>query len=144
HIARHDAPAHYLKICCLFQKPFWRVLTQKTHFQSDAFGGSCVYDETARYPYKGYGSLVWLLGGADALAADPKPDDMLIREAIYSLPEEIRKAAEDSYLEGTVHRWIGSVNCRPGSRLSDEERHYPDPRGFPGLFIVGDYLYDST
>jgi hypothetical protein len=25
-----------------------------------------------------------------------------------------------------------------------EQRHQPDPVGHPGLFMVGDYLYDST
>ena len=28
--------------------------------------------------------------------------------------------------------------------MPGEQRHQPDPVGHPGLFMVGDYLYDST
>jgi hypothetical protein len=48
-------------------------------------------------------------------------------------------------LEARVHRWTGAVSALPGgwARLPADRRHRPSP-AHPNLFVVGDYLYDST
>src|SRR5262249_36321877 len=50
------------------------------------------------------------------------------------------------FLEGRVHRWVGTVNGLPGGRPAREpdSRHLPEPTQHSGLFVVGDYLFDST
>ena len=50
------------------------------------------------------------------------------------------------FLEGRVHRWAGAVNAMPGGfpLREPDSRHAPDPAGHPLLFVVGDYLFDST
>ena len=49
-------------------------------------------------------------------------------------------------LEGRVHRWIGAVNAIPGGLQARtlDRRHQPEPEDHPNLFVVGDYLFDST
>ena len=63
HVAHYHNPAHYLRMSVLFKKPFWRSKVPGSYFMSDAFGGCCVYDETARHPAEPYGALGWLLAG---------------------------------------------------------------------------------
>jgi hypothetical protein len=72
-------------------------------------------------------------------------DAELIEEALRSLPR-VWTYGRELFLEGRVHRWVGSVNGRPGGYPAREpdSRHLPDPKGSPGLFVVGDYLFDST
>jgi hypothetical protein len=71
-------------------------------------------------------------------------DEQLIRRALDSLPSFLRRGRE-LFVEGKVHRWIGSVNGLPGGVpvLDMESRHIPEPAR-PNLFAVGDYLFDST
>jgi hypothetical protein len=61
-----------------------------------------------------------------------------------SLPSFLQHGRE-FFVEGQVHRWIGSVNGLPGGSpaLNMEARHIPE-RTRPNLFVVGDYLFDST
>ena len=49
-------------------------------------------------------------------------------------------------LEGSVNRWVGTVNAKPGGvRFRDaEDRHRPEPKEHSRLLMVGDYLFDST
>jgi hypothetical protein len=49
-------------------------------------------------------------------------------------------------VESRVHRWINAVSALPGGwpPTGLDERHRPEPVGHPGLFLVGDYLFDST
>ncbi len=49
HIARFDRPGHYLRVSMLFRSPFWHEAISGSWFMVDAFGGACVYDESARY-----------------------------------------------------------------------------------------------
>ena len=48
--------------------------------------------------------------------------------------------------EARVHRWTGAVSSLPGGWRPPgiDRRHQPDPTGHPFVFVVGDYLYDST
>jgi len=146
HIAYYDRPAHYLRITILFKKPFWRGLITGSWFMLDAFGGCCVYDESARHEAGGYGVLGWLVAGADALSLINLDDRMLVTHAIGSLPDELYEEAREHFIEGKVHRWAAAVNALPGGLPARETRssHLPEAREHPGIFIVGDYLFDST
>src|SRR5262249_37687675 len=145
HVAHYDAPAHYLRVTALFREPFWRGQVPGAYFMTDAFGGCCVYDEGARYPCDPYGVLGWLLAGNDALALSNLDGDRLVALALDSLPGPLGHG-RGLFLEGRVHRWVGTVNAQPGGRPVREtrQRHLPDPDHHPGLFLVGDYLFDST
>lgn len=146
HIAYFDRPAHYLRISLLFKQPFWRRLITDSWFMSDAFGGCCVYDEGARHDTQGYGVLGWLLAGTDALSLAGFSDQALIEKALDSLPDEFYQEARELFIEGKVHRWLASVNALPGGTPVREIRtnHLPEPKEHPGIFTVGDYVFDST
>ncbi len=146
HIAYYDRPAHYLRVTILFKKPFWRSLITGSWFMLDAFGGCCVYDESARHEAGGCGVLGWLVAGADALSLVNLDDRILVNRAIESLPDELYEEAREFFIEGKVHRWAAAVNAQPGGLPVRETRsaHLPEAKEHPGIFIVGDYLFDST
>jgi monoamine oxidase len=146
HIAHYDLPGHYLRCSLLFRAPFWRQALAGSWFMVDAFGGACVYDESARYDTGGYGVLGFLIAGSDALALANAPDKDVARRAIEALPEGLRHEAARHLLEARVHRWCGGVSGQPGGLpLRDPEvSHQPAAGRLPGLFVVGDYLFDST
>ena len=141
----YDYPAHYLRVSILFAKPFWRDRVAESYFMLDAFGGCCVYDESSRNGGHDFGVLGWLLGGEAALTMSNLEDPLLIEQMLDALPRGLRHGRQ-AFLEGRVHRWVGSVNGLPGGRPAREpdSRHQPEPDEHPGLFVVGDYLFDST
>ncbi len=144
HLAHYGHPAHYLRVTLLFQKPFWRSEVKGSYFMLDAFGGCCIYDESARHPHPSCGVLGWLIAGSDALSLSNLSDSELIDLALDSLPKPLA-AGRELYLEGRVHRWVGTVNALPGGNPI----HHPDIRHSPSandpdLYLVGDYLFDST
>jgi protoporphyrinogen oxidase/SAM-dependent methyltransferase len=145
HHAYYDNPGHYLRISILFQQPFWRNVINESYFMLDAFGGCCVYDETARQNGGAYGALSWLLAGSDAVTMSNFAEAALIEKALESLPSSFA-AGREMFIEGRVHRWLGTVNGLPGGypTKAPEMRHLPEPKEHPGLFVVGDYLFDST
>ena len=145
HHAHYDNLAHYLRVSVLFKKPFWREQIAESYFVLDAFGGCCVYDESSRHDGSSNGVLGWLLAGEAALTMSNLSDDAIVERVLYSLPPQLRYRPE-WFVEGRVHRWVGSVNGLPGGypRLEADSRHLPDPRDNPWLFMVGDYLFDST
>jgi hypothetical protein len=112
----------------------------------DAFGGCCVYDESSRHDAGPYGVLSWLIAGTDALTLGNFANAEIVGKVIDSLPEPLRGAADEAFLEGRVHRWMASVSAQPGGLPVPDIRsaHIPDEQGHPGLFMVGDYLFDST
>jgi len=144
HCVRYDYPAHYLRVSVLFREIFWEQTFQDSYLMLDAFGGCCLYDESSRNGCRSAGVLGWLLAGDAAMVASNHTDEQLIRRAIDSLPSFLQRGRE-LFVEGQVHRWIGSVNGLPGGRpvLDMESRHIPEP-AHPNLFAVGDYLFDST
>ena len=146
HVAAYDRPGHYLRISLLFDRPFWRTHLAGSWFMLDAFGGCCVYDEGARHDLGAHGVLGWLLAGADALAQCNADDETLIRSALESLPDDLGEQARRRFIEGRVHRWAGAVCGQPGGFPIRDARlsHQPDARGHSGLFVVGDYLFEST
>lgn len=145
HRARYDHPAHYLRITLLFDRPFWSGRLLDSYCMLEAFGGCCLYDESSRIPESRYGVLGWLLGGDAALTRVDASDQELIAAALASLPSDWPDGSHH-LLEGRVHRWIGAVNALPGGEQpqSLDLRHRPEPIEHPRLFVVGDYLFDST
>jgi monoamine oxidase len=138
-------PAHYLRVTILFDEPFWRNALTDSFWMLDHFGGCCLYDESSREPGGTHGVLGWLLGGDAASDMCKLDDQQLIEAALDSLPNFLPDGRQ-YFIEGHVHRWLGSVNAMPGGivPLSHDRRHQPDPVGHPNLFMVGDYLFDST
>jgi monoamine oxidase len=144
HVAHYAYPAHYLRVSVLFERPFWREQIADSYFMVDAFGGTCVYDESARSGGS-HGILGWLLAGDAALTMSNLDDAALIARVLESLPGPLQHGRQ-LFLEGRVHRWLGAVNGLPGGRPLHEPdaRHIPEPNHHPWLFVVGDYLFDST
>jgi monoamine oxidase/SAM-dependent methyltransferase len=145
HLVAYDRPAHYLRISLLFREPFWRERIPGSYFMTDAFGGSCVYDEGSRLPCDPYGVLGWLVAGNDALTLANQSDDDLIALALDALPPSLAHG-RNLILEGQIQRWTGTINALPGGHpvRDTRERHLPDPMNHSGLYVVGDYLFDST
>jgi protoporphyrinogen oxidase/SAM-dependent methyltransferase len=146
HIAHFDRPAHYLRVTLAFDQKFWEPHIKESWWMSDTFGGCCVYIENTRHTYPGNsGALGWLIAGSDALAYCNLSDEELIDAAIASLPPLFGDARKH-LVEGRVHRWLSSVNAIPGGVpvRSPRENHLPEPEEHPGIFLTGDYLYDST
>jgi protoporphyrinogen oxidase len=146
HVAHYDRPAHYLRVSMLFERPFWRPRIAGLWFMLDAFGGTCVYDEGSRHDARGRGVLGFLLAGNPALSLGNFDEETLVDRVLESLPDELYDDAREELLEGRVHRWAGAVSAQPGGLPLRDPRsaHVPEPREHPGLFVVGDYLFDST
>ncbi len=145
HHAYYNYPAHYLRVTILFDEAFWRSSLTDSFWMLDRFGGCCLYDESSREPGGSGGVLGWLLGGNAALEMSQIDDEQLITEALDSLPDFLAHGRKH-FVEGHVHRWIASVNAMPGGivPLGQDRRHQPEPTEHPNLFMVGDYLFDST
>lgn len=146
HVAYYDHPAHYLRVSILFRRPFWRDRISGSWFMLDAFGGCCVYDEGTRHDTGPFGVLSWLIPGSDALSLCGLDDQKLARLAMAALPQPLDAAAASHFIEAKVHRWPASVSAQPGGLPVRDTRsaHLPEPLDHPGLFMVGDYLFDST
>jgi len=145
HHIHYEYPAHYLRVSVLFEKPFWRDLIDESWFVLDSFGGCCVYDESSRSAAGPYGVLGWLLAGDAAMSMSNLDNRALIGAVLDSLPPVLRHG-RDYFIEGQVHRWVGAVNGLPGGVpvIEPELRHQPEPEQHPKIFVVGDYLFDST
>jgi len=144
HLARHDHPAHYLRITLLLDRPIGGVLGEDDYLMLDAFGGACLYIESGRDPTARHGVLGWLLGGEAAREMAGRTDDDLVAAVLDTLPAALARYRR-SVVEARVHRWAGAVSGLPGGwlPLSLDCRHRPAP-AHPNLFVVGDYLFDST
>ncbi|MFM8735830.1 MAG: flavin monoamine oxidase family protein [Pirellulales bacterium] len=145
HCERFDHPAHYLRVTALFDEPFWRGRIDGGYLMLDAFDGCCLYDESAREPEPRHGVLGWLLAGTAAAAWAGRDDDAIAAAALESLPHWLGDARRH-LREARVHRWIGAVSGLPGGWRPPaiDRRHQPAPTTHPHLFVVGDYLFDST
>jgi protoporphyrinogen oxidase len=145
HCGQFDHPAHYLRVTALFDEPFWQGRIDGGYLMLDAFGGCCLYDESARDPEPRHGVLGWLLGGSAAETWACRDDDAIVAAAIGSLPDWLGDARQH-LRETRVHRWIGAVSALPGGWRPPaiDRRHQPAPTTHPRLFVVGDYLFDST
>jgi monoamine oxidase len=144
HVEHHDHPAHYLRVSVLCDRPIPPLPGDDAYLMLDAFGGTCLYVESARDPCATHGVLGWLIGGAAAAEMAGLPDERLVDTVLDSLPTPLAICRE-RMLEARVHRWTGAVSALPGgwTRLPANRRHRPS-LAHPNLFVVGDYLYDST
>ena len=144
HVEHHAHPAHYLRVSVLLDRPAPPLPGDDAYLMLDAFGGTCLYVESARDPCAAHGVLGWLLGGAAAVEMAGLPDEAVVAAVLASLPVPLA-ACREQVLETRVHRWTGAVSALPGgwTRLPADRRHRPSP-AHPKLFVVGDYLYDST
>ena len=144
HVEHHAHPAHYLRVSVLLDRPAPPLPGYDAYLMLDAFGGTCLYVESARDPCAAHGVLGWLLGGAAAVEMAGLPDEAVVAAVLASLPVPLA-ACREQVLETRVHRWTGAVSALPGgwTRLPADRRHRPSP-AHPKLFVVGDYLYDST
>ena len=90
--------------------------------------------------------LSWLQVSSDGLSLHNLDDQTLIDQAIESLPDELYEEASEDFIEGRVHRWVAAVNAQPdGPPLRNaRSAHLPDWAEHPDIFVVGDYLFDST
>ena len=145
HHQHHDHPAHYLRITILFESRFWKRDLVDSYCMLDRLGMCCLYDESSRTVEPRYGVLGWLLGGEAARSRSTLPDADLIASALDSLPPNLAQGKKMA-IEGRVHRWLGAVNAIPGGPvpLPLDQRHQPAPQTSPNLWVVGDYLFDST
>ncbi len=145
HIRHYDHPAHYLRITVAFTSAFWRNAVTGSFFMIEAFGGACVYDESSRSATATDAILSWLLAGDAAMSLSNTSEADLLTAVLASLPEEIRPN-NSQVIEAKVHRWVGAVNAWPmGSPIHEpDSRHMPDELGHPNIYVVGDYLFDST
>lgn len=142
----YDHPAHYLRVTARFDRPFWRSIIDGSYFMSDAFGGCCLYDEGTRTSAEtGSCNLGWLIAGDAALNLGSHDDATIIEQVLASLPASLQPG-RTLFREAQVQRWFNSVNALPGGFPAKEPdaRHQPEPVQHPGLFVVGDYLFDST
>jgi hypothetical protein len=111
----------------------------------DRFGGCCLYDESSREPEARNHVLGWLIGGEAAQTMSEWDDEKLIATALDSFPASL-KWDREMFLEAHVHRWVSAVSAMPGGEfhLTLDKRHQPEPLEHANLFLVGDYLFDST
>jgi len=145
HQSHHNHPAHYLRVTLLYERPFWRSRVQGSFWMLDCFGGCCLYDEALRDPTVTHGILGWLLAGDAAREMALASDSEIVRRVLESLPPAL-KDDRSNPIETRVHRWVGAVSAMPGGThpMPMDRRHCPEPIDHPNLFVVGDYLYDST
>ena len=145
HLRQHDHPAHYVRVTLLLDRPLERHPGDDAYLMLDAFGGCCLYLESAREPAGDRGVLGWLIAGSAAETMASWADESLLDAVLETLPEPLRWCREH-VLEPRVHRWVSAVSGLPGGwqPLPVDRRHQPAPDSHPGLFVVGDYLYDST
>jgi monoamine oxidase len=138
-----DFPAHYLRITIAFREKFWQGKIQDSYCMLDRFGGCCLYDESCRNPGSPIPVLGWLISGSAAEELAAQSDDELLALALDSLPEFLQ-SGRNLVVEGKVHRWADAVNAIPGGLqpMSLDRRHRP--LADHNLFVVGDYLFDST
>jgi protoporphyrinogen oxidase len=148
-LEHYDLPAHYLRVSLLFKNNWWEKHKIPGDFwMMDCFNGCCCYNESYRWRTTRGHVLSWLLGGQDALlqCSANQTDEEIIDCLVDSLPDWMRKDAEENLVEGQVDRYVGSINAMPGGWKAEEleGEHSPEPKGHPGLFLVGDYFFDST
>jgi monoamine oxidase len=145
HIQNYDRPAHYVRATLLFERPFWREHIEGEWWMSDAFDGCCVYEESARHDYGRWGALGYLIAGNAALDVANMSDERIEDLCLDALPRELAYGKE-LIVDCRIHRWMASVNAIPGGYPARRrsEAHRPDAAHDPRVFVVGDYMFDST
>jgi hypothetical protein len=144
HLAHHDHPAHYLRITLLLDGPIGGIPGEDDYLMLDAFGGTCLYIENGRDPTARHAVLGWLVSGEAAREMAGWTDAALVAAVLDTLPAALADCRR-GVVEARVHRWTNAVSGLPGgwTPLPLDRRHRPAP-AHPNLFLVGDYLFDST
>ncbi len=145
HVAYLDRPGHYLRATLLFKRPFWREHLLSHWWMLDAFDGCCVYDESSRNDFGGYGALAFLIAGNAALCLANVEDERIEQLCLDALPPALAEGKK-LIVDRRIHRWMASVNAIPGGMPVRKRsvNHHPDPERLPGLLMVGDYIFDAT
>ncbi|MFG1240906.1 FAD-dependent oxidoreductase [Xanthobacter sp. V7C-4] len=145
HINYFDRPGHYLRATLLFERPFWREHISGAWWMLDAFDGCCAYDEGARTPIGPWGALGFLIAGNAALGLANMSDEDIERLCLDALPPAFGDARR-LLVDRRIHRWMASVNAIPGGYpvRSAYVNHRPAAKQYPGLLVVGDYMFDAT
>ena len=128
HIAYYNYPGHYLRISVLFRCPFWASIISDAWFMHDAFGGCCIYNESARHSAGGLGVLGWLLAGSDARTMSNLDDSTLIRRVLESLPGTLQGLAREHFIEAKIHRLGGSGKRTTGRGARSQSIRGARPR----------------
>jgi monoamine oxidase len=147
--AHYDLPAHYLRVSFLFRSAWWKHLGMPgDYFILDCFNGCAVYDESTRWRSVTGHVLSFLLAGQDALLmCSANQSDAQIAECVLDrLPDCMKHMAKAEMVEARVERYAGSINAQPGGYPAEEVvgEHQPEEKNHPGVFLVGDYFFDST
>lgn len=145
HIGYFDRPGHYLRATLLFKRPFWREHLNTAWWMMDAFDGCCVYDEGARLDLGQWGALGYLIAGNAALELANFSDERIECLCLDALPPELAEG-RGLTVDRRIHRWMASVNAVPGGfpPRSRHQNHRLDTGRLPGIFVVGDYMFDAT
>jgi monoamine oxidase/SAM-dependent methyltransferase len=145
HLAYFDRPAHYLRATLLFERPFWREVLSTAWWMVDAFDGCCVYDEGVRLDLGQWGALGFLIAGNAALELTNYSDERIRDLCLDALPPALAEGRR-LFVDCRIHRWVASVSALPGGPTprSRHQNHRPDPENLPGIFIIGDYMFDAT
>ena len=145
HIAHFDRPAHYVRATLLFERPFWRDHLSGAWWMIDAFDGCAVYDEGARNELGNYGALGFLVAGNAALWLANQSDEQIETLCLDALPPVLAYGRK-LIVDRRIHRWMASVNAIPGGHPARTlvDNHRPDPTNLPGVFMIGDYIFDAT
>jgi hypothetical protein len=147
--AHYDQPAHYLRVSMLFKDRWWSTLKiPGDYFMLDVGGGCCVYDESHRWKSRQGHVLSFLLAGEEALnlCSHNQTQEEIVDWLVESLPDFLRSPVAEHLVEAQVDCYAGSINAQPGGWPAEEleGEHQPEPKEHPGLFVCGDYLFDST
>lgn len=150
-LSHYDLPAHYLRVSFLFSEPFWEKHNLPNDFwMMDCLNGCCCYNEAWRWRDHPSGGniLSILMAGQDALlmVTNNQTDEDILDYTLDVLPDLLRDDAKKYLLEGQVDKFVGSINAQPGGWPSKDlvTEHRPEPNNHPNLYLVGDYLFDST
>jgi len=146
HIEHHCYPTDYLRATILFRERTWAEAFPESYFVSDRLGGVTVYDKTVPGDSDEAPILSLLIAGKYATELSREGDDRVLENALRALPME-SGVDEKSVVAFEIDRWQNDlgVSRMPGGipLLSLEDRHSP-AKEHPRVFILGDFLYDTT
>jgi monoamine oxidase len=146
--AHYDLPAHYLRVTMRFRSMWWQDMGMPGEFwMMDVMNGMCVYDESTRWRSTRGHVLSFLIAGQDALlmCSHNQSDECIVRYVLDSMPADMAAKAAGEFVEAQVDRYLGSLNAQPGSWPVEElEGEHQPCEDCPGVFLVGDYFFDST
>ena len=145
HVAYFDRPGHYLRATLLFERPFWRSVIPGSWWMLDACNGVCVYDESSREERSAWGILGFLIAGEPALRLSQSSDASIEALCLDALPGSLAQGRR-MLVDRRIHRWPGSVNALPGGWPARglSENHRLALIDNPGIYLAGDYMFDST